>query len=157
MSAMALTISSAGAVSGLDTHVFVGAGTTAQARYYSRSLRLSTHAAVQETLLSRFLAGNVSTTSGSGQGFGSGRRKGQGSGNGNKRRVFCRCEGSGEVGKDDSDGEQRNEEISDEVVGTSGSGNQPRQKKSQVCLLTFYTLARILITDILSLSSFATC
>lgn len=128
---MALTMSSAGAVSGLDTHVFVGAGTTAQARYYSRPLRLSTHAAVQETLLSRCLAGNVSTTSGSGKGFGSGRRKGQGSGNGNKRRVFCRCEGSGEVGKDDSDGEQRNEEISDEVVGTSGNGNQPRQEKSQ--------------------------
>lgn len=128
---MALTMSSAGAVSGLDTHVFVGAGTTAQARYYSRPLRLSTHAAVQETLLSRCLAGNVSTTSGSGKGFGFGRRKGQGSGNGNKRRVFCRCEGSGEVGKDDSDGEQRNEEISDEVVGTSGNGNQPRQEKSQ--------------------------
>ncbi|KAG0576332.1 hypothetical protein KC19_5G072100 [Ceratodon purpureus] len=129
MSAMALAMSSPGAVSGLDSHVFAGAATTAQARYHNRPLRLSSHSAVQETLLSRCLAGNVSTSR-SGKGFGSGRRKR--SGNGSKRRVFCRCAGSGEMGKDDSDSEQRNnEEINDEVVGTSGSANQSREKKSQ--------------------------
>ena len=151
MSAMALAMSSPGAVSGLDSHVFAGAATTAQARYHNRPLRLSSHSAVQETLLSRCLAGNVSTSR-SGKGFGSGRRKR--SGNGSKRRVFCRCAGSGEMGKDDSDSEQRNnEEINDEVVGTSGSANQSREKKSQVRLLTFYIFARILVTDILSLRS----
>lgn len=143
MSAMALAMSSPGAVAGLDTHVFAGAAATAQARYHNRPLRLSTHSAVQETLLSRCLAGNVSTSR-SGKGFGSGRRKRQSSGNGSKRRVFCRCAGSGEMGKDDSDSEQRkNEEINDEVVGTSGSANQRSQKKSQVRHLTFYSFARI--------------
>ena len=142
MPAMALTMSSAGAVSGMDTHIFAGAGTTAQGRYHNRPLRLSTNSALQETLLSRCLAGNVSTNR-SGKGFGSGRRRRQNSGSGSKRRVFCRCAASGEMGKDDSDNEQRNsEEINDEVVGTSGSGNQPRQKKSQVRLLILHTLSQ---------------
>lgn len=151
MSAMALAMSSAGAVSGLDTHIFAGAGTTAQSRYHNLPLRLSTHTAVQGTLLSRCLTGNVSSSR-SGKGFGSGRRKRQTSRNGNKRRVFCSCADSGEIGKDDSDSEQRNnEEINDEAVGTSGSGSQPGQKKTQVRPLTFYTLVRTLVTGILSL------
>jgi len=132
MGAIALPMSSAGAVavSRLDTHIF--ASTAGSCRFHNWPRHPSNHSVVQEGCFSSCLAVNGSAHIANCLG---GRR--QRPVNGSERRVALRCAASGEIGKDDSDSGGRNEEeFSDEAVGASGSGRLQSQKEPQVRPLT---------------------
>ncbi|XP_024399465.1 protein EXECUTER 2, chloroplastic isoform X1 [Physcomitrium patens] len=129
MPAMSLTMSFAGAVAGLDSHIYARASTAAQGRYHNHPVPTCSRLIMQETLLSKSLADNVSTHN-SGRNFGASKDRRLNYGNGCKRGV-CRCFGAGNTGKDGNNYEEEiNNETNDEVAGTSDSDNQLRQRKA---------------------------
>lgn len=141
MPAMSLTMSFAGAVAGLDSHIYARASTAAQGRYHNHPVPTCSRLIMQETLLSKSLADNVSTHN-SGRNFGASKDRRLNYGNGCKRGV-CRCFGAGNTGKDGNNYEEEiNNETNDEVAGTSDSDNQLRQRKAGVRPLTSCMLLR---------------